>query len=95
MLRFIKLIILILAVLIVAVFAGHNDQAVSVNLFPFEIQFEISLFVVVFTCIVFGVLVSGLFTSLRLIYWKRVARNAQKNLAKLEKQKQQLPAKQD
>lgn len=90
MIRFFKLIFLVLLALIVAVFAANNNQAVSLDLYPVPVQFEISLFVVVFACMLFGVLIAGTLTSLRLMYWKRVAKNSQKNLAKLEKQNQQI-----
>lgn len=84
MFRFLKLIIFILLIIVVGVFSAYNNQSVAIDLFPLPIQFEISLFIVVFVCIVFGVLISGVVTSLRLIYWKRVAKNAQKSLAKIE-----------
>jgi uncharacterized integral membrane protein len=85
MIRFFKLIFLILLALIVAIFAANNNQAVSLDLYPVPVQFEISLFIIVFACMMFGVLIAGTLTSLRLMYWKRVAKNSQKTIAKLEK----------
>ena len=90
MIRFFKIIILIIIAVIVAVFAGNNNQAVRLDLYPLPTTIEISLFVVVFACIVFGALLAGTITSLRLIYWKRVGRNAQKNIQKLETENKQL-----
>lgn len=80
MLKIIKLLLFALAAIIVAVFAANNNQAVSLNLHPLPIQFEVSLFVIVFAAILFGVLLAGTITSLRLLYWRRVAKNALKKL---------------
>ena len=84
MFRFLKIIVLIIISLIVAVFAANNNQAVTLDLYPIPTTVQISVFVVVFACIVFGALLAGTITSLRLIYWKRVGRNAQKTIKKLE-----------
>jgi uncharacterized integral membrane protein len=90
MIRFFKIIILIIIALIVAFFAGNNNQAVKLDLYPIPATFEVSLFVVVFACLVFGALLSGTLTSLRLMYWKRVGKNAQKNISKLESENSKL-----
>lgn len=84
MFRFLKIIILIIVSLIVAVFASNNNQAVTLDLYPIPTSVQISVFVVVFSCIVFGALMAGTITSLRLIYWKRVGKNSQKTIKKLE-----------
>jgi len=90
MIRFFKFIVLVIISLIVAVFAANNNQAVTLDLYPIPTTVQISLFVVVFACLVFGALLAGTITSLRLIYWKRVGKHAQKNIRKLESENSQL-----
>jgi uncharacterized integral membrane protein len=86
MIRFFKFVILVLLTLIVAVFAANNNQAVAIDLYPMPMKFEVSLFVIVFSAIIIGVVLSGTITSIKLLYWRRVARSAQEQLKKLEKE---------
>lgn len=88
MIRFFKFLVLAALTVIVAVFAANNNQAVAIDLYPMPMKFEISLFVIVFAAIIIGVILSGTITSIKLLYWRRVAKSAQKQLQKLEKNQQ-------
>lgn len=77
-----------LLALLVAVFSSNNNIAVEINLYPLPYEFSISLVVVVFVSILAGVLMGGTFTSIRVFYWKRRAKHAQKNVEKIKQKTQ-------
>lgn len=90
MFSFFKVFFLVIAAVIVAVFAANNNQSVEIDLYPLPLQYELSVFIIVFVCMFFGAILSGSLTSIRLLYWRRVGKNAQKHLKKLEDENKQL-----
>lgn len=81
---YVKLILGIILAIFIAVFAGNNDQAVELNLYPLPYQFSASLFLISFICIIFGVILGGTALSIKTFYWKRVAGSAKQRADKLE-----------
>ena len=83
--KLLKFILLLIAAILVSVFAANNDQAVTINLYPLSYEFSASFFFIIFIAVLFGVLIGGTALSFKVYYWKRVAGSAKHRAEKLEK----------
>lgn len=81
---YIKFIIFILIAILISVFAANNDQSVSISLYPLPYEFSASFFLIIFICLLIGVLVGGTALSFKAYYWKRAHGSAKVRAEKLE-----------
>lgn len=94
--RFLKLLFLVPAGLVLLVFAVANRHGVSVSLDPFDpsapaLSVRMPLFILLFLVLALGVLIGGTAAWLRQGRWRRVARNATAEMSRLRRSAQSQP----
>ncbi len=80
--------ILTLPLIAVAViFSIANRESVTLDLWPFELSLQLPLFVILLTCIAFGLVVGGMATWLSAGPARRRTRQARRRVAELERER--------
>jgi uncharacterized integral membrane protein len=83
-LKLLTWIILVPATVVVIAFAVANSASVTVSLDPLPFEPELPLYLLALIFVFIGMLVGGLASSLRVLRWRRAARQARREVARLE-----------
>lgn len=88
--RFLRLLLLVPAALVLIVFAVANRHFVTVSLDPFDptapaLSVRMPLFVLLFLVLAIGVVIGGVAAWMRQARWRRMARSATAEMGRLRR----------
>ncbi len=88
--RKIKGLLTVVAVILFSVFSVSNRSAVTVSLFPFPVEIDVPLFLLVLSCFAVGVFFAAALLSVKLTRSKRLLKTERKHASALHNELESL-----
>lgn len=80
MLNIIKWLFLLIISLAIVTFAVANNSIITISLFPLPLEIDIALYLLLFACLIIGILLGGFATYLHTRKWLIETKQQQKEL---------------